>query len=219
MCSGVAVGEAGTTAKDREESPPLTDTYTQSDQPEGVPPLELTGERTLPDVPEENYWYRRHLVVYEWITARVAGLEVVDLACGEGYGSSVLARSAAGVIGVDANPEAFAHASAKYSDRQPQLPSGTGRELRRAARRRRLPADDRAHRRARTAARRLRPDRPRQLHLDPESADDRARWSREVGKPLARQGVPARGVPGAARTPLLSGRGSRPLARPHAQGA
>ena len=27
----------------------------------------LTGERTLPDVPEENYWYRRHLVVYEWI--------------------------------------------------------------------------------------------------------------------------------------------------------
>src|SRR5688500_13549058 len=31
-------------------------TYVQQDQPEGVPPLELTGERTLPDVPEENYW-------------------------------------------------------------------------------------------------------------------------------------------------------------------
>jgi 2-polyprenyl-3-methyl-5-hydroxy-6-metoxy-1,4-benzoquinol methylase len=102
-------------AKDREESPSLTDTYIQSDQPEGVPPLELTGERTLPDVPEENYWYRRHLVVYEWIAARTAGLEVVDLACGEGYGSAVLARDAADVIGVDANPDAFAHASAKYS--------------------------------------------------------------------------------------------------------
>jgi len=25
--------------------------YTQRDQPEGVPPLELTGERTVPDVP------------------------------------------------------------------------------------------------------------------------------------------------------------------------
>ena len=38
-------------------------TYLQENQPEGVPPLELTGERTLPDVPEENYWYRRHVVV------------------------------------------------------------------------------------------------------------------------------------------------------------
>jgi len=93
----------------------LTDTYIQSDQPEGVPPLELTGERTLPDVPEENYWYRRHLVVYEWIAARVGGMKVVDLACGEGYGSATLARSAAEAIGVDANPEAFAHASARYT--------------------------------------------------------------------------------------------------------
>ena len=57
-----------------------------------MPPLELTGERTLPDVPEENYWYRRHLAVYEWIAARVAGLRVVDMACGEGYGSDVLAE-------------------------------------------------------------------------------------------------------------------------------
>jgi SAM-dependent methyltransferase len=93
----------------------LTDTYIQSDQPEGVPPLELTGERTLPDVPEENYWYRRHLVVYEWIAARVGGMKVVDLACGEGYGSAVLAEAASDVIGVDANPEAFAHAEAKYT--------------------------------------------------------------------------------------------------------
>ncbi len=36
-----------------------------------MPPLPLTGERTLPDVPEENYWFRRHLVVYEWIAGRV----------------------------------------------------------------------------------------------------------------------------------------------------
>jgi len=31
--------------------------YRQQNQPEGVPPLSLTGERTLPDVPEENYWF------------------------------------------------------------------------------------------------------------------------------------------------------------------
>jgi len=89
--------------------------YVQRDQPEGVPPLSLTGERTLPDVPEENYWYRRHLAVYEWIAARVAGLRVIDMACGEGYGSDVLAQRAASVVGVDANPEAHEHARLRYT--------------------------------------------------------------------------------------------------------
>ena len=93
--------------------------YAQQDQPEGVPPLELTGERTLPDVPEENYWYQRHLAVYEWIAARCEGKRVVDLACGEGYGSELLARSAREVIGVDANPDAHEHARLRY--RRPNL--------------------------------------------------------------------------------------------------
>lgn len=88
--------------------------YLQRNQPPGVPPLPLTGERTLPDVPEENYWFRRHLVVYEWIAQRVAGKRVVDMACGEGYGSDVLAGSAASVVGVDANPEAHEHARLRY---------------------------------------------------------------------------------------------------------
>jgi 2-polyprenyl-3-methyl-5-hydroxy-6-metoxy-1,4-benzoquinol methylase len=87
----------------------------QQDQPAGVPPLELTGERTLPDVPAENYWFRRHLAVYEWVAERCAGLRVVDMACGEGYGADVLARRARHVTGVDANPEAFEHARAKYT--------------------------------------------------------------------------------------------------------
>ena len=88
--------------------------HLQRDQPDGVPPLALTGERTLPDVPEENYWFRRHLVVYEWIAGQVTDLDVVDMACGEGYGSEVLARSAASVVGVDANPEAHEHARLRY---------------------------------------------------------------------------------------------------------
>jgi SAM-dependent methyltransferase len=90
--------------------------YVQQDQPEGVPALTLTGERTLPDVPAENYWFRRHLAVYEWIGDRCAGLDhVVDMACGEGYGTAVLARRAAHVTGVDANPEAYEHARLKYT--------------------------------------------------------------------------------------------------------
>src|SRR4249920_1741779 len=80
---------------------PMHDTV-QQHQPDGVPPLELTGERTLPDVPAENYWFRRHLAVYEWVAERCAGLDV-------------LARRARHVTGVDANPEAHDHASAKYT--------------------------------------------------------------------------------------------------------
>jgi 2-polyprenyl-3-methyl-5-hydroxy-6-metoxy-1,4-benzoquinol methylase len=87
----------------------------QANQPEGVPPLPLTGERTLPDVPAENYWFRRHLAVYEWIAARTRGLRVVDMACGEGYGADLLAAAgAASVVGVDANPEAHEHARLRY---------------------------------------------------------------------------------------------------------
>ncbi|HVS29511.1 MAG TPA: class I SAM-dependent methyltransferase [Solirubrobacteraceae bacterium] len=91
-----------------------TDAHVQRDQPPGVSPLRLTGERTLPDVPAENYWFRRHLAVYQWIAERVPGQRVIDLACGEGYGSDVLARRAAAVVGVDANPDAHEHARARY---------------------------------------------------------------------------------------------------------
>lgn len=91
----------------------------QQHQPEGVPALEMTGERTLPDVPQENYWYQRHVVVYEWVARKVFGKRVVDMACGEGYGSDILASRADEVVGVDANAQAYEHARLKY--RRPNL--------------------------------------------------------------------------------------------------
>jgi SAM-dependent methyltransferase len=57
--------------------------------------------------------------VYEWIAQRCRGLRVADLACGEGYGSDVLAGTAAEVVGIDANPEAHEHARRRY--RRPNL--------------------------------------------------------------------------------------------------
>src|SRR5882757_2463526 len=98
----------------------VEEVHLQQNQPDGVPPMALTGERTLPDVPAENYWFRRHLAVYEWIGAQVGGKRVVDMACGEGYGSDLLAAAgAASVVGVDANPEAHEHARRRY--RRPNL--------------------------------------------------------------------------------------------------
>src|SRR3954471_11437833 len=88
--------------------------YLQGDQPPGVPPLALDGERTLPDVPEENYWFRRHVAVYEWVGARVAGRRTIHMAGGEGYGADKLAARAASVVGVEANPDAFEHARLRY---------------------------------------------------------------------------------------------------------
>jgi SAM-dependent methyltransferase len=92
----------------------VTDLYVQHDQPPGVPPLALTGERTLPDVPEENYWFQRHLVVYRWIAERVRGRHVVDVASGEGYGADTLAGTAASVLAIEPNPDAYEHARLKY---------------------------------------------------------------------------------------------------------
>jgi 2-polyprenyl-3-methyl-5-hydroxy-6-metoxy-1,4-benzoquinol methylase len=88
--------------------------YLQRDQPPGVPPLALDGERTLPDVPEENYWFRRHVAVYDWVAPQVAGRRVIDMASGEGYGADLLAAHAASVVGVEANTDAFEHARLRY---------------------------------------------------------------------------------------------------------
>ena len=142
--------------------------------PTGVPPLALTGERTLPDVPEENYWFRRHLAVYEWIAERVAGLRVADLACGEGYGSDVLAQTRRRGRRRRRQPRGARARAAALPAPEPALRARPGRVLRRPVRRDRLPADDRAHPGPRGAARRLRAGGRGQLRLDPEPADARA---------------------------------------------
>ena len=77
-------------------------------------PLPLTGERTVPGVPEENYWFRRHEVAYRFALSCVAGKRVLEVGCGEGYGTALLARSAAQIVGIDYDALTIAHASARY---------------------------------------------------------------------------------------------------------
>jgi SAM-dependent methyltransferase len=77
-------------------------------------PLPLTGERTLPGVPEENYWFRRHEVAYRMAAERLEGLDVLDAGCGEGYGTALLAETAARAVGVELVPDVHAHAAAAY---------------------------------------------------------------------------------------------------------
>jgi SAM-dependent methyltransferase len=86
-----------------------------SDLPQDTyPELILTGERTLPGIREENYWFQRHLVAYEFLLGLAAGKRVLDLGSGEGYGTDLLATRAALAVGVDLAPEAIFHARRTY---------------------------------------------------------------------------------------------------------
>src|SRR4029077_3897360 len=69
--------------------------------PLGDDALPLTGERTIPGLAEENYWFRRHEVVYERLASRCVGLDVLEAGCGEGYGADLIAGVARRVIGLD----------------------------------------------------------------------------------------------------------------------
>jgi SAM-dependent methyltransferase len=78
------------------------------------PDLPLTGERTVPGLAEENYWFRRHEVVYERLADLCADRDVLEAGCGEGYGADLIARVARRVIGLDYDDSAVAHVRARY---------------------------------------------------------------------------------------------------------
>ncbi|HEX9904619.1 MAG TPA: class I SAM-dependent methyltransferase [Propylenella sp.] len=56
-----------------------------------------------------------HVSRYRWAARSCAGLRVLDVGCGCGYGAAILAEAARSVIGLDRNPEALAFARAHYS--------------------------------------------------------------------------------------------------------
>jgi hypothetical protein len=77
------------------------------------PILPFTGERYTPERDREiayEHWHR-----YAFARAFAPGRRVLDAACGEGYGSALLARAGGQVLGVDIEPDAVAHARARYA--------------------------------------------------------------------------------------------------------
>ena len=76
--------------------------------------LPLTGERTVPGVAVENYWFRRHEVVYARLAQLCAGRDVLEAGCGEGYGADLIASVARTVIAVDYDAAAVAHVRNRY---------------------------------------------------------------------------------------------------------
>lgn len=74
--------------------------------------IEFTGERFVPGVAGEIEY--EHVHRYAFAARHVAGRRVLDAACGEGYGSALLARTAATVAGVDIDAATLGHAAARY---------------------------------------------------------------------------------------------------------
>jgi SAM-dependent methyltransferase len=75
--------------------------------------LPFTGERFTPECVREIQYEHWHRYLFAWRIAQ--GKRVLDAACGEGYGSALLARTATSVLGVDIDAASIAHARERYA--------------------------------------------------------------------------------------------------------
>ena len=76
--------------------------------------LDFDGERYVPGIAGEiayEHWHR-----YAFARRFAAGRRVLDAACGEGYGTALLAASSVEAVGVDVDRTAVAHARVQYGD-------------------------------------------------------------------------------------------------------
>lgn len=74
--------------------------------------LKFTGERYIPDIKRDIEL--EHLHRYKQVCEIVTGLKVLDIACGEGYGSYMISHHAQQVTGIDISSEIIEHASRTY---------------------------------------------------------------------------------------------------------
>lgn len=96
----------------------------------GAPRLiDWTGERCVPWTPDVQVAYE-HYHRYLWAAPLASGRRVLDLGCGEGYGSAILAGAgAAAVTGVDVDERAVEHARLSYSAPNLSFAAGSALEL------------------------------------------------------------------------------------------
>lgn len=90
--------------------------------------MEFTGERFLPDlvIPEISYeHWNRYLFACQFVKNKV----VLDVACGEGYGSFLLSSTAKKVFGVDISQEAIDSAKGKYVNDNLEFLLGSAAQL------------------------------------------------------------------------------------------
>ena len=77
--------------------------------------LEVTGERLLPEQQRGELVHAQHLARYRFAAQLVKERRVLDAACGEGYGTAMLAAMGArAAVGVDIDQPTVDHARERY---------------------------------------------------------------------------------------------------------
>lgn len=77
--------------------------------------LDATGERLIPAAYGGSVVLAEHLARYRFAARLARGRDVLDAACGEGYGSAMLAAAgAASVVGIDIDAATVTHARATH---------------------------------------------------------------------------------------------------------
>lgn len=93
------------------------------------PELVDTGERMLPEIHEGLLIHAEHVNRYRAIRRLVEGKSVLDIASGAGYGSAILAQTAADVVGVDVDAGAVAYATSRYSAPHVRFVAGSAEDI------------------------------------------------------------------------------------------
>lgn len=95
----------------------------------------MIPERLVPGTLEWELFIHEHEQRYRFFAERYVGLDVLDAACGVGYGSALIARGAAkSVVGVDIDPEAVAYAKEHFTRPATTYTTGSAEELSRLGR-------------------------------------------------------------------------------------
>ncbi len=89
--------------------------------------LPWTGERLVAACGRQMIY--EHVHRYAIGTRLAAGKRVLDVACGEGYGANLLARTASTVVGIDLDEATIEHANRKYRRQNLQFLVGSCEEL------------------------------------------------------------------------------------------
>lgn len=85
--------------------------------------LQWTGERLVTEL-DSAYGTFEHLHRYALAIALCKNKRVLDIASGEGYGTSLISKEADFVVGVDISEEAVKHANEKYANNKIQFKCG-----------------------------------------------------------------------------------------------